>query len=173
MILKLEKSNLIKIVLQISYPGMDQNFKEEILDFINVLKIEQKGIEELEKELKIKKKRFNESLEEFYKKFSNEDDHCSTSSLPSLMEIELNVKQQSSPLKKMEEIEYETSSKKKKEELFVPEVPRDKEVLGQNKKLVTPSDFKKSPIRITYADAALQPPRLNDFPELQNERKKK
>ena len=76
--------------MQIFYPDMDQNFKEEVLDFINILKIEQKNIEELEEKLQIKKKRFKEYLEEFYKKFSNEDDHCSTSSLPSLMEIELN-----------------------------------------------------------------------------------
>ena len=62
---------------------------------------------------------------------------------------------------------------KKEEELVVPEVPKNNEVLGQNKKLITPNDFKKTLIRISYADAVLHPPRLNSFPELQNERKQK
>ena len=95
-----------------------------------------------------RRRRFNESLQEFYKKITQEYDHSSTSSLPSLMEVELNIEDQSPK-------GQNTPSVKKEEELVGPEVPKNNEVLGQNKKLITPNDFKKPSIRISYADAAL------------------
>ena len=145
---------------------MDPNFKEEILEFIKVLNLEKRALDEQENLLNARKKRFNESLQEFYKKITQEDDHSSTSSLPSLMEVELNIEDQSPK-------GQNTPSVKKEEELVVPKVPKNNEVLGQNKKLITPNDFKKPSIRISYADAALHPARLDSFPELQNERKQK
>ena len=139
---------------------MDQNFKEEILEFIKVLNLEKRALDEQENLLNERKKRFNESLQEFYKKFMQEEDQGSTSSLPSSMEVESNIEEQNPP------------SMKKEEEVTVPKNhPKNNEVLG--KKLITPNDFKRPSIKITYADAALHPPRLNDFPELQNERKQK
>ena len=73
--------------MQISYPGMDPNFKEEILEFIKVLNLEKRALDEQENLLNERRGRFNESLREFYKKLTQEDDHRSTSSLPSLMEV--------------------------------------------------------------------------------------
>ena len=89
--------------MQISYPGMDQNFKEEILEFIKVLNLEKRALDEQENLLNERKKRFNESLQEFYKKFMQEEDQGSTSSLPSSMEVESNIEEQNPPSMKKEE----------------------------------------------------------------------
>ena len=107
---------------------MDQNFKEEILEFIKVLNLEKRALDEQENLLNERKKRFNESLQEFYKKIMQEEDQGSTSSLPSSMEVESNIEEQNPP-------------SMKKEETVPKNLPKNNEVLG--KKLITPNDFKR------------------------------
>ena len=93
---------------------MDQNFKEEILEFIKVLNLEKRALDEQENLLNERKKRFNESLQEFYKKFMQEEDQGSTSSLPSSMEVESNIEEQNPPsMKKEEEVTVPKKSPEK------------------------------------------------------------